>query len=423
MNANALSPISVDAPEWSPLSGYPYNSHSPNGQRPLNGQAPPIANNIKLNTNTSNLIDTPPQSGHSSANSASTTDGPMQNGRPHNGNPSPPSSLARSSVGTVAGSVMDSKKYAMMEEALADHHRALLRYLAPSLRDSRNDPRQNRARDKLLRLSSGQFLELSTDVYDELMRRDDERRRGGPNQPGNPVPKYLLPRPNFHFKRNQARQKLSTLPPDRFQQLATDVYFELERRFPRFARSGSRADTIAERNSPSRNGFPPRGPSRGPPESRSVSREGFRPPMYGNAPPTPDLPRGMDNELGRPLPKMYQSNVMIPNKGMMVEDDSDADSMRPDVLRRNGTDPMAEEYKAQVQALELKVDELQMEMQEKENHLEKARSVPRELEAVRTPSVNTSKMQANSHRLSKVSARNGTAFVTISSERSKTPKP
>jgi hypothetical protein len=131
----------------------------------------------------------------------------------------------------------------------------------------------------------------------------------------------------------------------------------------------------------------------------------------------------MDNELGRPLPKMYQSNVMIPNKGMMVEDDSDADSMRPDVLRRNGTDPMAEEYKAQVQALELKVDELQMEMQEKENHLEKARSVPRELEAVRTPSVNTSKMQANSHRLSKVSARNGTAFVTISSERSKTPKP
>ena len=282
---------------------------------------------------------------------------------------------------------MDGKKYAMIEEVLADHHRVLARYLAPSLRDSRADPRQNRARDKLLRLSPGQFLELSTDVYDELLRREEERRRGGPNQPGNPVPKYLLPRTNFHFKRNQARQKLSTLPPDRFQQLATDVFFELERRFPRFgSRSESRADSISSRTSPGRsNAYPPRGQSRGPPpDSRSVSREGFRP-QY-DAPPTPGL---LPNGFGRPLPRQYQSNVMIPNKGTMVEDDSDMDGMMaPSVpSKTDGPDPLVAEYRSQVQALEAKVDELQIEIQQKDGELEKARSAPRELEAVCTPPI------------------------------------
>lgn len=385
MNPNALTPISIDSPEWSPLSGYPYNNTGPqpapnNPPSKLQNRPNNLTINSSSNKPASAPIDTPPTSGHSSANSASTTDGPMQTGRPLIGNPSPPSSLARSSIGTVAGS-MDGKKYAMIEEVLADHHRVLARYLAPSLRDSRADPRQNRARDKLLRLSSGQFLELSTDVYDELLRREEERRRGGPNQPGNPVPKYLLPRPNFHFKRNQARQKLSTLPPDRFQQLATDVFFELERRFPRFGgRSESRAESISSRNSPSRNGYPPRGPSRGPPDGRSVSREGYRP-QY-DAPPTPGLP---PNGFGRPLPKQYQSNVMIPNKGMMVEDDNDLDGMMgPNVPPKmnNGPDPMVEEYRSQVQALETKVDELQMEMREKDNELEKARTAPRDIDAV-----------------------------------------
>ena len=230
----------------------------------------------------------------------------------------------RSSIGTVNTGIMDDKKYAMMEAALGEHHRTLLRYLAPYLRELRSDPRQNRARDKLLRLSMSQFQELSTDVYDELTRREDERRRGGPDQPGNPVPKYLLPRQNFHFKRNQARQKLSTLPADRFQQLATDVFFELERRFPRFARSGSRAESIPDRNTPSRNGFPPRAASRQGPDVRSASREGFSGPAPSFAPGGPVGPGG-DN-YGKPLPKMYQSNVMVPNKGTMVEDDSDTDS-------------------------------------------------------------------------------------------------
>ena len=36
----------------------------------------------------------------------------------------------------------------------------------------------------------------------------------------------------FHPKRNQARQKLATLPKTRFKDLASDVYYELVRRYP-----------------------------------------------------------------------------------------------------------------------------------------------------------------------------------------------
>jgi hypothetical protein len=43
---------------------------------------------------------------------------------------------------------------------------------------------------------------------------------------------FLPVRDEFHPKRNQARQKLATLPQNRFKDLASDVYYELERRYP-----------------------------------------------------------------------------------------------------------------------------------------------------------------------------------------------
>ncbi|KAJ3043364.1 component of the polarisome, partial [Rhizophlyctis rosea] len=49
--------------------------------------------------------------------------------------------------------------------------------------------------------------------------------------PFGPAP-FLPVRDDFHPKRNQARQKLATLPSSRFKDLASDVYFEIERRFP-----------------------------------------------------------------------------------------------------------------------------------------------------------------------------------------------
>lgn len=47
---------------------------------------------------------------------------------------------------------------------------------------------------------------------------------------------FLPVRTDFHPKRNQARQKLATLPKNRFKDLASDVFYELNRRFPDFKR-------------------------------------------------------------------------------------------------------------------------------------------------------------------------------------------
>lgn len=224
-----------------------------------------------------------------------------------------------------------------------EHYAALKRYLAASLRDETENPKPNKARDKLLRLSPIQFQELSTDVFDELQRRQAGARKGPNGGPGDGgPPPYLLPKDAFHPKRNQARQKLSTLPPPRFRDLATDVFYELERRFPRFGGGDiGRTDSPASmRGPPSRIGTPAEGyrpGSRGGPRirrpseasvmsgvsaisgyPRSDSRNGSR--AVNGIPPSPGIP---PNDYGRPQPKTFQSNTIVPNKSTMVEDDDD----------------------------------------------------------------------------------------------------
>jgi hypothetical protein len=101
------------------------------------------------------------------------------------------------------------------------------------------------ARQKLTRLTRQQFEELSRDVYDELIRR---KNYSYTNQgavivffrtPLHHISHFtLVPflpvRDEFPPKRNQARQKLATLPTSRFQDLSSDVYYELARRYPEF---------------------------------------------------------------------------------------------------------------------------------------------------------------------------------------------
>lgn len=86
----------------------------------------------------------------------------------------------------------------------------------------------NRAQQKLLRLSSSQFHELTTDVYDEMQRRivntDSSSTDDGST--------HLEPEETLHPKRNQARKKLSLLSASRFNDLACDLLFEIERRTP-----------------------------------------------------------------------------------------------------------------------------------------------------------------------------------------------
>lgn len=59
-----------------------------------------------------------------------------------------------------------------------------------------------------------------------------------PNRPNSPpavvpfLPRFLPAQAGFHSKRNQAREKLATLRPPRFQELTSDVRHELGRRYP-----------------------------------------------------------------------------------------------------------------------------------------------------------------------------------------------
>lgn len=161
--------------------------------------------------------------------------------------PSPPHSIPRLSNGNgkmpSPPSNHDSGKHPIhvTEENLQEHHRTLSKFLASTAPpDQENSEPHYRARDKLLRLSSVQFQELSTDVFDELLRRENERRHP-PHPSDQNFPRFLQPKPNYHPKRNQARQKLATLVTHRFRELAGDVSFELERRYPQFAGANYRA--------------------------------------------------------------------------------------------------------------------------------------------------------------------------------------
>ncbi|KAI8932533.1 hypothetical protein NX059_010710 [Plenodomus lindquistii] len=389
-----LSPVSTASQEWSPITGY----RNIAGDNPYSPTIPP------------------------NTYGPSNPDGGMLNGmRPAgNGNPSPPSSVGRSSDGTglyassLSDAGMNSSKLRALEETMSEHFKVLKAYLGPYLNDEKGNPRPSRAKDKLTRLSAVQFQELSTDVYDESIRREEDRKRGGPGAPGNQTPAYLLPKNNFHPKRNQARQKLSTLPLERFRQLATDVFYELERRWPRFTNgdpprpsspNGSIASRISNRGPPSRTGTPNSmgGRPSGPPGP------GYRgPPPQGGPPGPPGLRPGSSNDgnsFGRPLPKTFQSNTIVPNKGTLVEDDDDSGADEEDAFNLEGAaarrqtnksmksmsmaqDKAVAELQTQVTDLQGKVSTLESTLKDKDSELQRLQ------EAERTRDENTAAERA-----------------------------
>ncbi|CAD6934679.1 unnamed protein product [Tilletia controversa] len=160
----------------------------------------------------------------------------MQQMQGQQGMPARNGSIA-SSVSTIGGGGPSAEQRDIRATAEL-HYRDLLNFLQSHLAKAQTRPRST-AREKLTRLSKQQFTELSTDVYDELVRRQ-KASASSTLSPGGPaslsaIPPHLEVRPEFHPKRNQARQKLATLPKSRFKDLAADVFFELERRFPEFA--------------------------------------------------------------------------------------------------------------------------------------------------------------------------------------------
>ncbi|KAL0959825.1 hypothetical protein HGRIS_011503 [Hohenbuehelia grisea] len=110
---------------------------------------------------------------------------------------------------------MDSYEHSLKFE---QHYEGFSRYI-PHEAKVRGEVRMT-ARHKLTKLTEPQLFELSTDVYDEMNRRLDLEAG------------CLLNRPDYHPKRNEARQKLSTLRTARFLDLVSDAMYELSRRFP-----------------------------------------------------------------------------------------------------------------------------------------------------------------------------------------------
>ncbi|RDW93916.1 putative cell polarity protein [Aspergillus mulundensis] len=311
-----MSPVSVDGSDWSGLNQYQKSDapFSPTFSSRSNLATPP----------TSGVPTDPNGTGVPSGSSSQLSD---------SGNPSPPNSVAaRSSNGTLGD--QRSRRQRQVEEILAQHYSALRRFLYSSYRDERSNRKSSKAQDKLLRLSPTQFHELSTDVYDELLRR--QQAMPSPNRPARPeVPPFLPPRSDFHEKRNQARQKLASLQHQRFRDLGADVFNELERRFPHFpardSRRASPAPSLRGRPPPNGlgpGGYPPppgsrRSQSRGPPRMGRGYPSGGPPgsPMYPPRKMSLSSNAGMNGE--GPMAKSFQSNMIVPNKSTMVEDDDD----------------------------------------------------------------------------------------------------
>ncbi|KAL6876673.1 hypothetical protein J3F83DRAFT_414004 [Trichoderma novae-zelandiae] len=360
-----LSPVSVGGSEWS-FSRYQAADDGSRSNRP------------------SNILTSPPNSGSSGIMS--------MNGFPpgptNTGGPSPPPSVGRSSNGmnmyarSEAGG--ESPTTAIDEGVLAEHYVALRVFLTS--RDPNLNKPPNKARDKLLRLSPVQFFELSTDVYDELMRRQAAARIP-PNAPNVP-PAFLLPEKTFHPKRNQARQRLSSLGPPRFRDLAADVFHELERRFPQFVggdipRVGSSMSNpggpMNRTGTPvNGNDYPPRGQSRVRRPSGASSIRGPPPIDTYGVPPSPSLPNG---NYARPMPRLpTQNNTIVPNKSTMIEEDDDgADDYGVGESSDHGQGPSEaekkaiEDYEAQVKELSSKLESMQVEIKKKEEEMNSLR--------------------------------------------------
>ena len=327
--------------------------------------------------------------------------------RPPNnrGNPSPPNSVGGPIGGRPRTSDGPRSKNASVEESVAQHYATLKRYLAQTLRDEKGNLKPNRARDKLLRLSAVQFQELSTDVYDELLRRQVAATAERDGRPAGPS--YLLPKDNFHPKRNQARQKLSTLPSARFRDLATDVFYELERRFPHFAaRDSPRGSPAPSVRGPSRQGTQefqrdssrPGERARYPPRQGSLSSQKSQSSQYNTG---LGVPNGgvHDDGFGRPTAKASQSNTIVPNKSTLVEDDDDQTGPEDndDTFGLNGgttrdtsktsfsmSDKKAiEEYEAQISGLQGRLSNLEDLVKAKGSEIELLNKSKQDSERVR----------------------------------------
>ncbi|KAJ2908202.1 component of the polarisome, partial [Coemansia aciculifera] len=165
-----------------------------------------------------------------------------------------------------------------MEATAAQYHREMSNFIADEIDHGAAMPSKSEP-GKLSRLSPMQFQELATDVYDELNRRKYD---------AHDVP-FLPVRDHYHPKRNQARQKLATLSRPKFVDLAHDVNEELKRRFPHKieASQGFGSSYESLNTSPAYNSAPPQQYQHNPGQygQQPPSKQGYNQYQGGRSPP------------------------------------------------------------------------------------------------------------------------------------------
>ncbi|KAJ1551451.1 component of the polarisome [Nowakowskiella sp. JEL0078] len=123
----------------------------------------------------------------------------------------------------------------ILEETITGYYDILRQYLLPQSDEFVSKQRIS-SKDKLISITTLQFVELSNDVIDELSRRMDSSS----HEP------FLRVQNHFTVKRNINRQRLASLKLSKFKDLALDVYLEIERRFPGVSQNSSGFQTKTE---------------------------------------------------------------------------------------------------------------------------------------------------------------------------------
>ena len=117
---------------------------------------------------------------------------------------------------SVVSRLSDNSIFDMLE-----HHAGMKQYLIGVQVDRGHVCSLNQ--DLISRLTTQKFKELRMDVFDELQRRQES---------DGTTPQRLPDIQTYPPRRNEARRKLSTIIPKKFNQLLFDIVWELERRFP-----------------------------------------------------------------------------------------------------------------------------------------------------------------------------------------------
>lgn len=129
-----------------------------------------------------------------------------------------------------------------------------------------------------------------------------------------PSAPFLPVRDDFHPKRNQARQKLATLPKNRFKDLASDVFYELRRRYPEFDDDTS---LYGGDDAQSATGGPPRSDSR---SALSHDRKGSGLSSGGGGQMAQVLRAQAEEPKRFATPTAATSDIVVPNKSTITEE-------------------------------------------------------------------------------------------------------